>query len=83
VGDACYKTDWLQSSNEIKRSLIIVMTRANRQFAITAGKFSILSLRSLTSVSTIYIRCTLVFIFFVFLDYECILFVFCTYATTL
>jgi hypothetical protein len=48
VGDACYKTDWLQSNNEIKTSLIIVMTRANRQFAITAGKFSILSLRSLT-----------------------------------
>ncbi|RZC27645.1 7tm 6 domain containing protein, partial [Asbolus verrucosus] len=48
VGDACYKTDWLKSNNEVKKSLIIIMTRANRQLAVTAGKFSPLSLRSLT-----------------------------------
>ncbi|XP_048521725.1 odorant receptor 49b [Dendroctonus ponderosae] len=48
--EACYEFDWINADLQVKNMLLIIMERSKRPLHLTAGKFSILSLDSFTSV---------------------------------
>nr|QXE93220.1 odorant receptor 40 [Eucryptorrhynchus scrobiculatus] len=50
VRDACYESDWINSDVRVGKMLLIIMERTKRPLYLTAGKFSVLSLASFTSV---------------------------------
>uniref|UniRef100_A0AAR5P071 Odorant receptor n=1 Tax=Dendroctonus ponderosae TaxID=77166 RepID=A0AAR5P071_DENPD len=50
--EACYEFDWINADLQVKNMLLIIMERSKRPLHLTAGKFSILSLDSFTSVRT-------------------------------
>uniref|UniRef100_A0AAR5PUH7 Odorant receptor n=1 Tax=Dendroctonus ponderosae TaxID=77166 RepID=A0AAR5PUH7_DENPD len=50
IRDACYESDWIHSCPQVRKMLLMIMERSKRPLYLTAGKFSILSLNSFTSV---------------------------------
>ncbi|KAG5870808.1 hypothetical protein JTB14_005358 [Gonioctena quinquepunctata] len=48
--DACYEFEWFDSDLKTRKFLILIMERSKRPLFLTAGKFSVLSLQSFTSV---------------------------------
>ncbi|XP_050305967.1 putative odorant receptor 92a [Anthonomus grandis grandis] len=50
IRKACYDSDWVDYSVRVRKILFIIMERGKRPLYLTAGKFSILSLASFTSV---------------------------------
>ncbi|XP_050306279.1 odorant receptor Or2-like [Anthonomus grandis grandis] len=50
IRDACYESDWVDYSVRVRKILLIIMERGKKPLYLTAGKFSILSLASFTSV---------------------------------
>ncbi|XP_060535468.1 odorant receptor Or2-like isoform X2 [Cylas formicarius] len=50
VADACYNYNWLLSSENNKKLLLIVLTRSQKPLFTTAGKFARLSMASFLSV---------------------------------
>ncbi|XP_018566967.1 odorant receptor Or2-like [Anoplophora glabripennis] len=47
---ACYESDWIDCEVKVRKILIIIMERSKRPLFLTAGKFSVLSLNSFTTV---------------------------------
>nr|ALR72552.1 odorant receptor OR7 [Colaphellus bowringi] len=50
IRDACYKFEWFDSNMETKKLLLIIMEHSKKHLYLTAGKISVLSLESFTSV---------------------------------
>lgn len=46
-----YNSDWLLLNNPTKKSLLLMMMRAQRPVMFTAGKFALLSLQTFMAVS--------------------------------
>lgn len=66
IKNSCYEGGWLDSDIITRRFLCIISERSNKFLFLTAGKFSILSLQSFTSVSLISNKFTLIYIFVIF-----------------
>lgn len=47
---ACYESDWIDCEVKVRKILIIITERSKRPLFLTAGKFSVLSLNSFTTV---------------------------------
>lgn len=58
VGQAAYESKWINADDNTKKSLILIIARAQRPCYLTAGKFSKLSLETFTNASlrAIYAR---------------------------
>lgn len=50
IMQACYDSDWLDYDKSMKKTLLLIMERAKRPVALTAGKFATLSLTSFVAV---------------------------------
>lgn len=50
IVDCCYKMDWYRASARVKKTLFFIMERSKVPLEISAGKFFILSITTLTTV---------------------------------
>ncbi|XP_074037331.1 odorant receptor 46a [Leptinotarsa decemlineata] len=50
IRDSCYNFKWFESDLKARKTITIIMERSKKPMLLTAGKFSVLSLQSYTSV---------------------------------
>nr|CAD7449650.1 unnamed protein product [Timema bartmani] len=50
VGNAAFSSDWYNSSTTFKKSLMMMIMRAQKPVVLTAGRFGVLSLESFTGI---------------------------------
>lgn len=50
ISKAAYFCDWLEADDSVKKSLVLMMVRAQRPIKMSAGKFAYLTLETLMNV---------------------------------